>query len=418
VTFLAIAELRRNAPACWGWLPLRRVAMLRNERNNASIEPLLALSSERGTERRPDDGGRQLPSEETIRDYWVVRPGDLVFNPMWAIGGGVAVSCIEGAVSPAYRVYRLGLRLVPRYLHYFLRSATVIDQYSLMTRGLTTFDRSVSREDLEAMPVPLPPLDEQQAIADYLDAETARIDSLIKCKARLLQLEEERRSSFVATLLSFQGDATCMWMGAISTVWPVVALGLLAQVFNGTTPEGIDRDAGDVAWVTSGDIDQGVVSSPSGYISESIRRAHGMRIAPQGSVVVGLIGQGRTRGSSALLGIAAVLNQNIAAIVPRDGRLDSEYLRLLLLLAYEDLRNGGRGANQAALNCEILKSYQVPLAPPDQQLEMVRTVAIAHAREEAVASALRRQIDLLVERRQALITAAVTGQIEIPGVAA
>lgn len=296
--------------------------------------------------------------------------------------------------------------------------------YVLSTLGLDSTSRDVgvpglSREDAYALSVPLPgSVAMQEAIADYLDAETARIDDLIGRKGRLLELQQERRASLVATLLSTESDAVAVWMGSILTAWPLISLGLLAEVFNGTTPEGIDQDVGDVAWVTSGDIDQGVVSHPSGYISEQTRCAHGMRVAPPGSVVVGLIGQGRTRGLSAELGIAAVLNQNIAALVPRDGRLDSEYLRLLLLLAYEDLRNGGRGANQAALNCEILKAYQVPLAPADIQLTLVRTVADAHAKEEAVAEALRRQLNLLKERRQALITAAVTGQIEIPGVAA
>ncbi|MGA2514565.1 MAG: hypothetical protein ABSG37_13265 [Candidatus Limnocylindrales bacterium] len=258
----------------------------------------------------------------------------------------------------------------------------------------------------------------QRAIADYLDAETARIDDLVRMKRHLLDLEQERRASLVGSLLATERGATSGWLGAIPTPWPLAPLGLLAHVFNGTTPDEVDPDSGDVAWVTSGDIDQELVTRPSGYVSESTRRAFGMRLAPPGSVVVGLIGQGRTRGLSAELGIAAALNQNIAAIVPRDGRLDSAYLRLLLLVAYDDLRNGGRGANQAALNCEILKAYPVPLAPPDVQLKLVRAVAAAHAKQEAVAQALKRQLHLLEERRQALITAGVTGQIDIPGVAA
>ena len=123
--------------------------------------------------------------------YWIANPGDLVFNPMWAIEGGVAVSQIRGALSTAYRVYRFGNRIDPRFAHYYFRSRVALDQYRLMVRGVTTFDRSVSREDFEAMPMPVPPLDIQRAIADYLDAETARIDGLIEKKKRMIELLDE-----------------------------------------------------------------------------------------------------------------------------------------------------------------------------------------------------------------------------------
>jgi len=347
----------------------------------------------------------------------LVERGDILMSAAGTIGRTYLHMSDEPACFAGYLVrFRPIEGVEPRFISYWTQSTPFLDQVSIGAVRSTIDNFSAGKYQNLELTIPAPR--QQRAIADYLDTETARIDDLVGRRGRLLELQQERRAALVATLLSTDGDAAAMWLGCIPTAWPLISLGLLAEVFNGTTPEGIDQDLGDVAWVTSGDIDQGVVSHPSGYISQQTRRAHGMRVAPPGSVVVGLIGQGRTRGLSAELGIAAALNQNISAIVPRDGRLDSKYLRLLLLLAYEDLRNGGRGANQAALNCEILKAYQVPLAPPDMQLKLVRTVADAYAKEEAVAEALRRQLNLLNERRQALVTAAVTGQIEIPGVAA
>ena len=113
---------------------------------------------------------------------------------MWAIGGGVAVSTLSGAVSTAYRIYTPGPLIWPRFLHYWMRSKTAIDQYHLLVRGITTFDRAVTRDDLDGMPVPLPPLPTQRAIADYLDRETARLDTLIAAKQRMVTLLEERRT--------------------------------------------------------------------------------------------------------------------------------------------------------------------------------------------------------------------------------
>ena len=78
-----------------------------------------------------------------------------------------------------------------------------------MVRGITTFDRSITRADFEAMPVPVPPLGRQKAIADYLDVETGRIDALITKKRRMIELLEERwRSTIISTLFA---DADVSW---------------------------------------------------------------------------------------------------------------------------------------------------------------------------------------------------------------
>lgn len=416
MTFLAIAELRRVAPACWDWLPLRRVAMLRNVRNNASVEPLLALSSERGMERRPDDGGRQLPSEETIRDYWVVRPGDLVFNPMWAIGGGVAVSRIEGAVSPAYRVYRLGLRLVPRYLHYFLRSTTVIDQYSLMTRGLTTFDRSVSREDLEAMPVPLPPLNEQRAIADYLDAETARIDALVAARQRQVGLVDARLEAEIER-----------WIEVLRERHGVVPLKRLAhRVEQGFSPEcdGIPAEGEEWGVLKTSSVSSGVFNR-----LENKRLPDTVEPDPRWIVRDGDLLVVRGSGSPSAVGQAAVARVDGSKLLLSDLLYRVRLLDANPAFVAAALRSRyGRGQLEASIRTDVgmtrkirsddLGGTLVPAAPRLAQQEAIEALSRREERITSLLQRLIRQIDLLIERRQALITAAVTGQIEILGVAA
>ncbi len=181
----------------WEWRQLRRVTSRRRETNALRDKVLLSLSAYRGLEPRAEDGGRQPPSEETEADYWVVKPNDLVFNPMWAIEGGVAVSAIEGAVSPAYRIYQFGSDIYPRFAHHFLRSHLAISQYRLLVRGVTTFDRSVTRGDFEAMPIPVPPLSEQRAIADHLDKQTAYIDELVAKNQQTVGLLRERRAALI-----------------------------------------------------------------------------------------------------------------------------------------------------------------------------------------------------------------------------
>lgn len=202
MTFIVMDRALSTVPSHWERVEIRRVTTIRRETNRDSSATLLSLSASDGVRPRPDDGGRQLPSADTVANYWLVRPSDLVFNPMWAIEGGVAVSEVEGAVSTAYRVYQFPAEQVqPRFAHYLLRSRPALDQYRAMVRGVTTFDRSVTREDFEAMPIGLPPMPEQRAIADFLDVETARIDALIEKKRKLVHLLELRFESWIRSIL-------------------------------------------------------------------------------------------------------------------------------------------------------------------------------------------------------------------------
>lgn len=367
-----------------------------------------------------DDYPEMFASPLDMDRYGIIQ-GDLVVAEGGDVGRAEFVPAIPDGVIIQNSLQRLRPRAGDiRYIKYCLDAVHAtgwLDVYC----SKSTFGH-LTREKLAALTVPYPSTAEQRAIADYLDAETARIDALIAAKIELLRIQEERRLAFIDSLFSTSPEAEpsrhVRWIRRVPKAWPMCPIGLVADVFNGSTPERDDTGTGDIPWTTSGEVDRRIVVNPTRYITESARKAQGLRIAPIGSVIVGLIGQGRTRGLSAELGISTTLNQNVAAVVPLDGRLDSRFLLLLLALAYDDLRNGGRGGNQAALNCEILKSYRVPLAPIESQRAIVRSAASDQSWRDRMAAHLRDSIDLLLERRQALITAAVTGQLEIPGVAA
>ena len=159
-----------------GRSPFRRLAVERGERNISLKEQALSLSSAGALSERTEETDRQFASETSRRNGWITRPGDLVVNPMWLFGGAIGVSTRNGAVSPDYRVYRLGSALHPRFIHHLVRSTPYREQYRLYMRAETTFDRRITKDDFHDLPLIVPPLAEQRAIADYLDAETARID--------------------------------------------------------------------------------------------------------------------------------------------------------------------------------------------------------------------------------------------------
>jgi type I restriction enzyme S subunit len=391
---------------------------------------LLALSAEAGVNPRPDDGGRQLPAETTISDYWLVRPGDIVFNPMWAMFGGVAESTIEGAVSPAYRVYEPGPLLVPRFLHYFLRSRPALAQYALVVRGLTTFDRSVAREDAEGMPIPVPPLDQQRAIADYLDAETAWIDALIAKKRRMISLLEERWQNTmhdgVAGALTSRDEnrsSPIPWLTAMPATWREAKLNLVARLGSGHTPSRRHPEWWDeptIPWITTGEVARmrsdriELVTKTREMISRKGLANSSAELHPAGTVV---LCRTASAGYSAIMSKEMATSQDFATWTC-GALLKPRFLLLCLRVMRQDLLGRlAMGSTHQTIYMPDIESIKVPLPPIQEQDAIVQAVYERLPELDRAIQGLTRQIDLLSERCRALITAAVTGDLDLSEVA-
>ena len=213
-----------------------------------------------------------------------------------------------------------------RWLGYLAQSDLLV-AWAVATSEGVKMPRT-SWEKLRLLEVDAPSLAEQLSVADYLDADAARIDALIGRKRDLLNLLATRRASFVVALVAGNEDASpradLPWLAAVPSSWPTVPLGLLADVFNGSTPERQEGDLGAIPWTTSGDIDQGVITTPTSYISDGVRRAHGLRVAPAGSIVVGLVGHlayfsmtGATPGRWVLAKLPRQFTEKLARVAVR-----------------------------------------------------------------------------------------------------
>src|SRR5205085_5998412 len=119
-------------------------------------------------------------------------------------------------------------------------------------------------------------------------------------------------------------------------------------------------EGGTAPWLASGKVNDYIVTAANQFVTERALRECSLLLALAGAVILGLVGQGKTRGLSALLDIDAYINQNLAAIVPRSG-LTGRYLHHFLTAFYQPLRELGRGGNQEALNCEIVGRFQIAI---------------------------------------------------------
>ena len=410
---LAVDTVSRDLSPEWRVEPLRRVAWERGARNSRLTEPPLSLSSSGDLYERTVETDRQFASEQSARHGWVVHPGDLVVNPMWLSGGAIGVSDRRGAVSPDYRVYELSRRIHPRYLHHLVRSNAYRDQYRLYMRAETTFDRRVTKDDFNEMPVIIPPLPAQKVIADFLDRETNRIDALVAIRRRQLELLSERRRLTTDRILQSV---------ASGQNWPIVSLKHVVHGFidtlHSTAPE---EDDGPGFIVGTACIKDGSLNlAQARRCSRATLNEWTRRAVPRAGDL--LLTREAPAGEAAIVpdDVPLAPGQRVVLVQTDATRMLPE---LVLYSVYSARARDffsllGRETTVSHLNMADIGALPVVLPPYLGQPEVIDKIREVLGATDQAASGLVAQIDLLRERRNALVMAAITGQVDTAGVAA
>jgi type I restriction enzyme S subunit len=297
-------------------------------------------------------------------------------------------------------------RLHGPFLYYVLASRYADAVFRYLTDGAGV--PHLFQRDINRIAIPMPPLDEQRRIADFLDAETAQIDTLIAEQERFIGLLRERRVALVASEIPMPEDSP----------WPVDKLGRFTEVRSGSTPRRDNAEywsGGDVPWLTSTVVNLPAVESASEFVTRTaVRECHLPEVEP-GSLLVGLIGQGPTRGMATITRISSTLSQNLAYITPDRSRWFPEYLLWSLRASYGAIRQRGAesGAAQPMLNTDDIRKHRLAMPPLVEQKRIADLLEGSAAGIDALIAEAHRNIELSKERRAALIAAAVTGKTDV-----
>ena len=315
--------------------------------------------------------------------------------------------------------------MVSGYLGYALDCRPVTIQKSLRGRGITVMH--VYPSQLKSVVLPLPPIEEQDVIARFLEHATRRIDRYIRAKEKLIVVLGEQERALVHEAVTGQidvrtgqpyptyGASGIEWQDEVPGHWGMRRLGTVARVFNGSTPSRSEPAywaGGTIPWLNSSKVNDGVVVEPSEYVTARALEECSIVEVPCGAVIVGLVGQGRTRGLAASLGIEATISQNLAAVVPT-GPLGGRYLQYLLSAQYEHLRDLGRGGNQEALNCDLVGRLPVQMPSAAEQAAIVEHLDRSLTKVRAARTRVDRQIAVVKEYRTRLIEDVVTGKLDV-----
>ena len=286
--------------------------------------------------------------------------------------------------------------------------------YSTTVKHLSSFEVARVR-------IPTPPEGEMKKIANYLDRETAEIDAFITDQSRFIDLIEERTSVLIETTITGKQLGTTprkesgsAWIGDIPNHWEMERISwLFSNVGSGTTPASDDVDSfnGTIPWVTSSELRETGVSITKKLVSdEAVKKYSALRVHPAGSLMIAMYGA--TIGRLGWLEVPATVNQAICVFSDyRKG--PSKYPFFALLAARRHLLTLASGGGQPNINQDKLRSLRIPIPPEHEQTDIVRSLDKSLRDATQLAREAKILIDLARERRAALITAAVTGQIDV-----
>lgn len=401
---------RLAVPPHWERHPFGRLVRRSKEAGRPELDPLSVFLDAGVVPRSArDDNFNKLG--ESLDKYLVVRPGDLVFNKLRTWQGGLGVSRYEGIVSPAYFVCRPREDLDPRFAHYLLKSVPYLAELTRVSKFMPPSQFDIAWDDLRQLPVLLPSIAVQREIADYLETETVRIEALISKKQRLIALLEER-----------------FWVAVSDAIRachaPMVPLRrFIEQITDGpfgsslTSSHYVEEGPrvvrlGNIGFAEFRNADRA-------HISESHYQALLRHQVVPGDLLIAGLGDQKNH-----VGRAAVAPDLGPAIVKADcycARLDRsvmqpEFVALFLSspLGAVEVSQAARGTTRSRINLEIAKHVLVPAATLTAQRTVMARASQLRTTLHATQRRLTDQVDLLAERRQALITAAVTGELEIP----
>jgi len=396
----------------WTFKPLWMIAPRTVEKGYAWANPL-SVFLDVGVVPRSHraDNHNELGADLTA--YLHVLPGDLVFNKLRTWQGGLGVSGHEGIVSPAYFVCRPQEDVWPRFLNYLLLAAPYRAELTRLSKWMPPSQFDISWDQLRTLPILLPPLEKQRQIADFLDDQVALLDLAMALRRQQVALLAERLRAQVST--AYRSDVE---------QYGCVRLGLkLRGLEQGWSPQCEDRPAGAGEY---GVLKAGCVNL--GAFRPEQHKALPVHSQPRLQYLVqpGDLLMSRASGSLDLIGSVALVpegspnNLILCDKVYRlslDASVDPGWLVHVLaaLEVREAIRLGTSGAEGMANNLPsgTVRALLLPNLPLEAQRKVSRTLTQRQEELLTAGTLLDRSQDLFRERKQALITAAVTGEFDV-----
>ena len=403
-----------DVPSHWDISRIKTLLSLRNEKNSGDRE-LLSVYLDRGVISYNDSTGMQVhkPSAD-LSNYQNVHVGDFVLNNQQAWRGSVGVSKYDGIISPAYFVYDMSEKCYPLYMNFLLRDGSMVQQYETSSRGVGTIQRNLYPMWFYDSLVALPPMEEQIAIATYLDAKCTEIDALIAdVQAQIDALEQYKRSVITETVTkglnpdAEMKDSGIQWIGMMPSHWDCIRGKYILKYIQ----KSVREDDGVITCFRDGEV-----------TLRSNRREDGFTMADkeigyQGIDIGDLVVHGMD-GFAGAIGISDSRGKASPVLNVLDTEQNKRYIMYFLRsMAYSDVflaMATGIRVRSCDLRWNKLAELFYPVPPIEEQEAIVEYIDSVLAKANDVIAAKKEQLSVLEAYKKSLIFEYVTGKKEVP----
>ncbi|EXI39158.1 type I restriction modification DNA specificity domain protein [Acinetobacter baumannii 846928] len=413
-----------------GWSILRGKFLFKeiNERSESGEETLLSVSEYYGVKPREEKiaDGDFLTRAESLEGYKKCYPNDLVMNIMLAWKRGLGVSKYEGIVSPAYSVFRFSEQVNSDYIHYLLRTEEYTKYFKTRSTGIIDSRLRLYPESFGDIFILFPTLEIQTQIANFLDYETTKIDTLIAKQEKLIELLKEKRQAVISHAVTKglnpnvpMKDSGVEWLGEVPEHWRICRLKHVGYIQSGIAK------GKDLTGKTSISVPMlRVANVQDGYLN--LDEVHQIDIEPEqleryllqnGDVLMNEGGDNDKLGRGAVWHneIKNCIHQNHVFAI-RTTIIEPEWLDILTRASYAKFhffRQSKQSTNLASISATNIKETPILVPPKNEREQILVYLNRQFDQFSKLENRCYQQVELLKERRTAIISAAVTGKIDV-----
>lgn len=424
-------------PDNWCWTKLSAVCSLENgEKSTEKDLVYLDAKTLRGvTEPQTRDSGIVVNKDQKV----ILVDGEN--------SGEVFVVPYRGYMGSTFKIINITTNVDEMYIRYFIDQ----NREKLRNNKVGSAIPHLNKDLFFNLELPFPPLNEQKRIVSHIEVLFAKLDEA-KEKAQDVVDEFETRKAAVLDK-AFSGEFTTLWRAEhtaeenaiidsvaeysmswtkkeqrllhneqlkVKTLvmssdhkWIKCTIGAIARVNNGSTPSRQKPEYwdGNIPWVSSGEVRNNFIYETLEQITEDGFDNASVKLLPVGTVLIAMIGEGKTRGQSAVLKIPATTNQNIAAIIMEHGLILPEYMWYWLQMNYSKNREVGSGSGQQALNCQRVRELEFVFPGYEEQNEIVRILDTLISKERQVKENAETVIEQIDTMKKAILARAFRGEL-------
>lgn len=410
-------------PSHWEVLAIKHILKLKKNivGKQSSQFDLLSLTLKGVVKRDMENPEGKFPA--SFDAYQIVEPNDFVFCNFdnEETPRAVGLSPYKGMITGAYDVlFRKNPKLTDKFLIYYFLYIDDAKRFKPLYKGLR---KTVPFDSFMSYKIPIPSLQEQDAIVSYLDSVTSKIDEAIAQQQKMIDLLNERKQIIINDAVTKgldpkakMKDSGIDWIGQIPEHWEVKKLKYCSKTNSGSTPRvilGKENPSSNIKWVRTTDLNNNIIYDTSEYLSLAEMNSASCPMLPKNTVLISMYGGAGSFGKLGILGMDATINQAICSISCFDFVLPQYMFYYLQAIHPIWMKLAASSRKDPNLNQEVIKNISVLLPPKKVQHQIVEFIDREVEKIERILNNVNNQITLLQERKQIIINDVVTGKVKV-----